>query len=224
MGTVDIDFNTFILMVAGIFGLSGFVRGWWKEAITTALLILLLVLLREQELAASIIESINSVIRLGATFFSADSLEVEALAAAANTVEPPVVIDPSQFTVYLGLLIFLIVASYFVGNATVGEYELSPLARIFGGILGLINGFIIISLVREYILGRFIPETGIASTAAAPSEVSVTVVNIPQTSITDGLTPWVIIVAGILVVLLAIGSSVDYQGGKISKKPPLGYK
>ena len=224
MGTVDIDFNTFIIMVAGIFGLTGFVRGWWKEAITTALLILLLILLREQEIAASIIDSINSFIRLGTVFASADSLEVEALATAASTVDPPVIIDPSQFTVYLVLLIILVVASYFAGNAVVGAYELSPIARIFGGILGLVNGFIIISLVREYILGRFIPETGIASTAAAPSEVSVTVVNIPQTSITDGLTPWVIIIAGILIVLLAIGSSVDYQGGKISKKPPLGYK
>ena len=223
MSGVTIDAQTFLLMVVGIFGLVGFLRGWWKEAITTGLLILLLWLLTQPDLAETIIGFINEIIKLIATFFTAGSLQPTEIASAAGTVEAPT-IDPSQFKPYIFILIILIILSYFTGNAALNGVALTPLARIFGGILGLINGFIIISLVREYILRRFLPLSGVSATAAVPETLTVTVTDVPQTSIMDGFTPWVFIIAGGFVLLLALGTRYKYTSGKLIKQPPLGYK
>ena len=40
---VQVDFVVLMYMVAGVFGLVGFFRGWWKEAITAGLLSALLI-------------------------------------------------------------------------------------------------------------------------------------------------------------------------------------
>jgi hypothetical protein len=222
-GIVTIDFQTFILMVVGIFGLVGFLRGWWKEALTTGLLVLLLWLLTKPTLAASIIDFINQIIRLIVTFFTAGSLQPTEIASAAGTVEAPT-INPSQFQPYIIILIILIIFSYFTGNVALGDVALTPIARIFGGILGLVNGFIIVSLIREYMLGRFLPESGVSAAAAVPASLSVTVSNVPQTSIMDGITPWFFILAGAFILLLALGTRYKYTSGRLSRQPPLGYR
>ena len=222
-GSVIIDFQSFILMVIGIFGLVGFMRGWWKEAITTGLLVLLLFLLRRPELADGIFDFINRLIKLIATFFQARSLELNEIAAAAGTVDAPN-IDPSAFQVYLVLLVALIVISYFAGNASLADKTITPIARLFGGVLGLVNGFIILSLAREYILRRFLPGSGISAASAVPDQVTITISNVPQSSIMDGFTAWAVIIAGVLVVVLAFGTRYEYQSGKLKPRTPLGYK
>ena len=223
-GLVIIDFQTFLLMVVGIFGLVGFVRGWWKEALTTGLLVILLLLLRRPDIAGSIIDQINKSIKLIATFFTARTLDPTELATAAGLVEPPVVIDPGTFQVYIVLLIVLVIASYFIGNAGIGESVITPIARLFGGILGLINGFIILSLVREYVLRRFLPESGVSAAAAMPSDITITISEVPTASIMDGFTAWAVIVAGALVLMLALGTRYQYDKGQLKKRTPLGYK
>ncbi len=223
VGSVIIDFETFLIMVAGIFGLVGFVRGWWKEAITTGLLILLLFLLRQPTIAGSIIEQINKILRIIAALFTARSLELTEIAAAAGTVEAPRV-DPGAFQPYIIVLIILIVASYFVGNVALNGAVLTPIARLFGGILGLINGFIILSLLREYILRRFLPESGVSAAAAVPDTITVTVSNVPEASIMDGLTFWAVLIGGLLVVILALGTRFKYTSGKVVRQTPLGYR
>lgn len=223
LGVVTIDFQTFILMVVGIFGLVGFLRGWWKEAITTGLLVLLLWLLTQPTLAASIIDFINQIIQLIVTFFRAGSLQPTEIASTAGTVQAPT-INPSQFQPYIIILIIIIIFSYFTGNKALGDVALTPIARIFGGILGLINGFIIVSLVREYILGRFLPDSGVSATAVAPASLGVTVSNVPQTSIMDGITPWIFILGGAFILVLALGTRYKYTSGKLNRQPPLGYR
>lgn len=222
-GIVTIDFETFILMVVGIFGLVGFIRGWWKEALTTGLLVVLLWLLTQPTLARSIIEFINQIVRLIFSFSTAGSLQPTELAAAAGTVDAPT-IDPTQFQPYIIILIILIILSYFTGNVALGDVALTPIARIFGGILGLINGFIIVSLIREYMLGRFLPDSGVSAAAAVPGSLSVTVSDVPQASIMDGITPWIFILAGAFVLLLALGTRYKYTSGKLTRQAPLGYK
>ena len=211
-------------MVVGIFGLAGFFRGWWKEAITTGLLSLLLIMLRQPALASTIIEQVNKMIKFIATLFQAGSLEVNEIASVANTTEPPLTLNAGEFNVYIIVLIGLVLLSYIIGNNAIADGVLTPIARIFGGILGLVNGFIVLSLAREYVLGRFLPGSGVSTASAVPETLTVTIADVPQSSIMDGFTVWVFIGVGLLVAAMAIGSRYDYQSGKLEKKAPLGYK
>jgi uncharacterized membrane protein required for colicin V production len=222
--TVIIDFQTFITLVIGIFGLVGFVRGWWKEAITTGLLVTLLTLLKQPEWAQGIIDFFNRIILLITAFFTAGSLEPTEIAAAASTAQPPVTIDPGAFRPYIIILIILVVFSYFIGNAGIGNSVVTPIARLFGGILGLINGFVIISLLREYALRRFLPESGVSAATAVPDQITVQIAGVPQSTIMDGFTAWVFIIGGILILVLALGTRYHYINGKLIKRAPLGYK
>ena len=111
-----------------------------------------------------------------------------------------------------------------LGNNAISDGVLTPIARIFGGILGLVNGFIALSLVREYILGRFLPGSGVSAASAVPETVTVTIADVPQSSIMDGFTVWIFVAIGLLAAAVAIGSRFDYQSGKLEKKAPLGYK
>ncbi len=214
MGIIDIDFRVFFYMVVGLFGLAGFLRGWWKEAITTGLLAFLLILLEYPDLAATIIGKINDLLSQlrGSSF------------VASGTVPPPGNVDPGQSQVYIITLIVLIVVSYFIGKAGVGDAKLTTGGRIFGGVLGLTNGFIILSLLREYVLRRFLPGAGVSAAAAVPNNLTVTVSNVPRQSIMDGFAIWVFIIGGALLLIFAISNRIQYTKGKIGLKPPMGHK
>ena len=214
MGIIDIDFQVFFYMVVGLFGLAGFLRGWWKEAITTGLLAFLLILLEYPDLAATLIGKINDLLsRLRDVSF-----------VASGTVPPPGNVDPSQSQVYIITMIVLVVASYFIGKASLGDVNLTTGGRIFGGVLGLANGVIILSLFREYVLRRFLPGAGVSAAAAVPDNLTVTIRNVPRETIADGFAIWVFIIGGVLLLLFAVSNRIEYTKGKIGAKPPLGHK
>jgi hypothetical protein len=210
---LDIDFQVVFYMVVGLFGLAGFVRGWWKEAITTGLLVFLLIMLEFPDLAQTIIDTVNNL--LGRV------RDVELVQSAG--VVPPTEVDPNQSQVYIITLVVLVVVSYFIGNSGIGNFNITTGGRIFGGILGFTNGFIILSLVREYILRRFLTPGAFAA-ASAPEQLTVNITNVPRSSITDGFAIWVFIIAGALLVMFALFSRISYTSGKLSARPPLGYK
>ncbi len=219
-GVLNIDFNVVFYMVVGLFGLAGFMRGWWKEAITTGLLAFLLIMLENPELAQQIIDAVNNVL---------NQLRGNSTFAAAGVT--PGLIPANQQQVYVVVLVLLVVLSYFIGNASLSS-ALTTGGRIFGGVLGFTNGFIVLSLFKEYVLGRFLPgglatELGTASVAGAaavPESLTVTIANVPRTSITDGFSIWVFIIGGAFLFLFALTSRVAIENGKITKRPPLGYK
>ncbi len=223
--TLNIDYNVVFYMVVGLFGLAGFLRGWWKEAITTGLLSLLLIMLEKPELAQQIIDSINKLL---------DSFRNSSAFSAAGSLAPGGDIPANQRETYIIVLIVLIVVSYFIGNMTLNN-DLTTGGRIFGGVLGFTNGFIVLSLFKEYILGRFLPgglatELGtasaasIATAASVPDNLTLSITNVPKASITDGFAIWIFIVGGVLLLLFALSSRVQFERGKITKRPPLGYK
>lgn len=212
-GILQIDFQVFFYMVIGIFGLAGFMRGWWKEAITTGLLVFLLILLAYPELAANIIDQINTLLgRVREVSF-----------VSSGAVDAPSNVDPAESQFYIILMTVLVIISYFIGNAF-GNFNTTTGGRIFGGILGLTNGFIILSLVKEYILRRYLPEGTFMSAAAAPEQITMTITDVPQASITDGFGLWVFIIGGALLLVFAVTSQISYTSGKIKRRPPLGYK
>jgi len=220
---IEIDYQALTLMIVGVFGLVGFLRGWWKEAFTTGLLTLLLVMLKEPDLATRIVNILDSIVD---TVWNLIQSLRESSGFVASTVEvgPPPDVDPQRYWVYVITLIVLVIASYFIGKIGLTQYGFSAGARLLGAVLGFFNGFIIISLVREFVIGRFLPSApASAATATPPSTFTIQVMDMPSSSIADDPTAIIVIIIGLVVVVLAIAAGWSRKKMNIKRKTPWGY-
>jgi hypothetical protein len=210
METIVIDYMTILYMVMGLFALVGFFRGWLKEGITTVFLGLLTVILTKPELAEVIFEYVNGIIKLfWVVLETGGSLEVEDLSAAAATVEPPISLDPENYKLYVGVLILLVALSYMTGRFAITA-SLSPLSRLLGGILGLFNGFLTISLAREYLMGLFL-EPGPITAQAVPEQVAIQITGMPRQSLLMGYFPMILVTLGLAMLALVLASIFRIQ-------------
>ncbi len=219
---IQIDYQALTFMIVGAFGLVGFFRGWWKEAITTGLLTLLLLMLKEPAIATRITLFMDRIV--DTVWDLIQSLrQTSEFVASAVEVGPPPDVDPRRYWVYVITLVVLVVASYFIGKTGLTQHGLSAGARLLGAILGFYNGFVTISLVREFVIGRFLPGApAFAATATPPSTLSIQVVNMPEGSIADPPTVYFLIGIGLLLFIIALSSGWKFQRAKISRKvPPL---
>jgi hypothetical protein len=211
-----------MIIVVALFALSGFLRGWWREGITTIFLILLTIFLTSPELAGSIIDFINGVIEAAwsifRNLFEALGLIEPTVGTAATT--PPIVLDPNDRTVFIIILIVMVVLSYFTSKITLGGKSITVGGRIFGGIVGAINGFLAVNLVKEYIVGRFFPETGLSAQTAAPSELSVAITNVPPESVFTDTSQLLVIGLGVVILALILANRLSRKG----RRDPWGYK
>jgi len=140
MDIIALDWDTLTIIIVALFALSGFLRGWWREGITTIFLILLTIFLTSPELAGSIIEFINGIIETAWGILTGlfETLGIaETTVAAAST--PPIVINPDDRTVFVIILIIMVLLSYFTSKITLGGRTITFGGRIFGGILGAIH-------------------------------------------------------------------------------------
>ena len=220
---IEIDFITLTYMVIAVFGLVGFLRGWWKEAITTGLLTILLVMLREPNFAGTIVEFISGIVTgiWDAVMSLFESSEV--LSTTVQMQAPPEV-DAERYSIYIIILVLLIIASYFFGKMGLAT-NLSAGARILGALMGFYNGFVIVSLVREFMVGRFLPGAADVSASAAPaSSMSIQVTNLPQASIADSPTAFFLISIGFVVFFLALVTGWRVDRMKIGRKEPPLYR
>jgi hypothetical protein len=231
---MEVNWLVLTYIVVGLFALSGFFRGWWKEGITTGVLILLLFLLQQPWIAQGLIDLMNWAVglvwSLSPEFFSSifDTL------FAANTNGRAAQADPSDSGTWLLLLVLLLTASTLIGRASMGK-TINPLGSVLGGLVGALNGFLVISLVREYIDGRGLPGgggtpateiamAGGSSLGTASSGLSAHAVAVPSFTIMDSLTPWIIMLIGLFIVVSVVKTGFGIQGVKISRKIPAGYK
>src|ERR1051325_4109723 len=60
MPQINVTLLTYIVVI--IFAISGFYRGWWKEAITTIILAFLIFLLQTPNFAQNLITTFNSIV------------------------------------------------------------------------------------------------------------------------------------------------------------------
>jgi hypothetical protein len=213
---IQIDYTLISYMVIAIFGLVGFMRGWWKEAITSGLLALLLVLLKKPETAAKLVDYIDKIVVFVWGAMQNVRTSSDMMAAALPTEEAPVV-DPKRYSIYVIILVAAIVASYFFSKIGLTQ-TMSAGARIIGAGLGIYNGTVVLTLMREFVIGRFLPGASEMSAAAvAPASVSLEVTSLPQTSYADAPVVYFLIAGGILVFVVAIFSSVRLG----RQQPPL---
>jgi hypothetical protein len=221
MSILTLDWETLTIIVVALFALSGFLRGWWREGITTIFLILLTIFLTSPELAGSIIEFINGIIETAwgilVGLFEALGI-VEPTVAATST--PPILINPDDRTVFVIILIIMVLLSYFTSKITLGGRTATVGGRIFGGILGAINGFLAVNLVKEYIVGRFFPETGLTAQTAAPDQLSIAVTGVPPESVFTDTSQLLVIGLGVVILALILANRVSRKG----RREPWGYK
>jgi uncharacterized membrane protein required for colicin V production len=215
---IEIDYQALVYMIIGAFGLVGFFRGWWKEAITTGLLTLLLLMLKVPSIATRIVQIMDTIVNTIWNFIQS-LRESSSFVASTVQVGPPPDVNPQRYWVYVITLVVLVIVSYFIGKTGLTQ-NVAAGGRLLGAILGFYNGFVVISLVREFVIGRFLPgAAAAAATATPPSTLSIQVVNMPQTSIADTPTIYLLIGVGLLLFIIAIGAAWKFEWAKISRKP-----
>lgn len=229
MRTVTMDYAVLMWMVIILFGMVGFFRGWWKEGLTTGFLTLLIVLLKFPGLAECIINNTNKILKILYIVIVARSLDIERIAEVAREIEEiPIRIDATDYRVYIVGLIGLLIVSYIFGKIGVSGKVVGPnvLGALLGAIFGLLNGFTVISLVREYTLGRYLPGAAEAEAAeaAAVTSIALTVEEMPTPSVVEGWVPWLIVAVGALLLLAVLATRLSVERSKIKGVAPPLYK
>jgi len=225
--TVTMDYMVLMWMVIILFGLVGYFRGWWKEGLTTGFLTILVILLQFPGLAELIVDTLNKLIKLTYVVIKARSLDIERIAEIAREIgEPPIKIDPTATETYIVALIGLLVLSYIIGRVSISKKAIGPsfLGALFGIIFGLLNGFTVISLVREYVVGRYLPGAteAIIAQAATATTISLTVEDMPMPSVMEGLAPWLLVSIGAVALFAVLATRWSVERTKIKDvAPPL---
>jgi hypothetical protein len=235
---MQIDWMLLTFLFVGFFAIVGFFRGWWKEAITTFFLAVLVLLLQRQDWALAVINFLNWVIATVWGF-------VVRLLGLSPTDGPPQ-FDASSAGTWIIILILTLGLAALISRLTlpgfstrekVTFYAVGLLGRLLGGLLGALNGFLVISLLREYLDGRALPgnippETEITVAGSsiygpASTSVSIQAVNLPSFTILDSYLPWFIIGLGLLILFAALRNRVrvisSADGRKIEGTAPFGY-
>ena len=229
---MEINWTVVMYFVIALFALSGFFKGWWKEAVTTLFLAILVFLLINPDIARTVIEGTNGIMAIAWDWL--------------NTGTPTPQLDPADATTWLVILITFIIIATLISRSMLPScvrkagfaYTVRPMGSILGGLMGALNGFLIINLIREYIDGRSLPaganrlEVALAGSAntggIASSGVSITATHVPTFTILDSFMPWIIIGLGVFVLLAILRSRVGLHSKngfrRIDYRVPYGHQ
>lgn len=214
---VEINWTLVAYLVVGIFAMSGFFKGWWKEAITTFFLGILIFFLAMPDAAEWFINTINDVIR-----FTWEQLSKLGIAILNNYFFQ---LDPSSGQTWLVILLLFIGLAIFISRAGLSGmaqggrkytlYVVTPIGSVLGTILGGLNGFLLITLVKHYLEESNLPGSG-----QLPTEIVMTGGNVITTSSSgpnilitgllgftwfNFLLPWFVIAFVVLTLLFIVG-------------------
>ncbi|MBN1995680.1 MAG: hypothetical protein JW953_23535 [Anaerolineae bacterium] len=242
MNTVEINWTVITYFVIGLFALSGFLKGWWKEAITLFFLGSLVFLLKMPEVAQTVIDWLNRILQTVWGWLPLSIQEFLANVLGITSFQ----IDAGSGMTWLAVLIFVLGLSVLLSRLllpnhlrtakTYYTYTVTPLGSFLGGLLGGLNGFLIINLVKEYLDGSNLPtgaeepatEVAVAggqTVGIASSGVGLEVIDLPNFTQISHLLTWGIIGFALLLLVLVFRSRVfgpkqpfGYQRGNIKKE------
>jgi hypothetical protein len=240
---MEINWTTLAYIFIGIFAMSGFFKGWWKEAITTILLLFLVFLSYFPAVAEHFINLINllfaTLTRLLPDPVRANWQDLLKTSLQIETVNGAIQLKAGDGGTWLVILLLFIGLAIFLGRALLPNnfregmteiYRPKLGASLVGALLGAFNGFIILRLVTEYLYERQLPGVAGAMANLPPrSESVVQAIAVPATTLTDSMTPWIIVGLGLLVILAAIRNRIQIEKDKegyrrVIYKSPLGHK
>jgi hypothetical protein len=239
---MEINWTNLALIIVGLFALSGFFKGWWKESITTWFLAFLVLLFYFPPLAQLFIELINfifaTIAKLLPDNFSADLANFLEATLGITTVNGAIQLDPTNGGTWVVILLIFIGLAMLISRSNlpsdfrVGRTEVyrpSLWASLLGAAIGALNGYIIIGLLTAYLSGSNLPGASAAGTAVAPTEVNIETVAVPNFVITESFLPWMLIGIALLVFVAAIATRVAIRKNKegfvkVDYTPPPGYE
>ena len=195
--TLPIDFRDLQLVILIIFAMVGIMRGWYREGITSLFVSLLAILVWRPEIGGGIINWINNFIRFVLMFvragFTFDTVKLSAQAARTTAL-----LDPSSYQLWMTITVIFVVVSYVIGETSF-HGNLTPLGRLLGGVLGAANGFVILSLARQYLTDYWRAQ-GLVVAQSGPLTIQFN--NMPATSFAGGYG--IVFVLVILVAVIAL--------------------
>jgi hypothetical protein len=240
---MEINWTVLTYIVIFIFAISGFSRGWWKEAVITVVLAAFLFLLQNPNLAQTLIDGLNNLIATIWSFIPTEITPVvsDGLAtvfAVQTGTNTPWQADASDPGTWLTLLAIALGAAILFTRFSF-NYPPTGFGSLMGGLLGAVNGYLLTSLIREYMDGRALPGQEVAYTSQltlvggsdfgpASQSISVQISDLPQFTVLDSILPWLVIGAGILFLIAILRSRVGIarspDGRKIETRVPPFYR
>jgi hypothetical protein len=240
---MEINWTVLTYIAVIYFAFSGFSRGWWKEAVITVVLAFFLFLLQNPSLAQTLIDGLNNIIATIWSFIPTEITPVvsDGLAtvfAVQTGGSDPWQADPSDPGTWLTLLAVTVGAAILFTRFSF-NYPPTGFGSLLGGLMGAVNGFLIISLVREYLDGRALPGQEVASTSQltlvggsefgpASQNLTIQVSDLPYFTVMDSILPWLVIGAGILFLIAVLRSRVGIarsaDGRKVETRVPPFYR
>lgn len=176
--TIPIDYAQIRLVVLILFAIVGILRGWFRELFSTAFLAALLVVRIRPAVVGPIVGYISRLLRLIIAFLQAPgNLDPAALTARFRGVTLPFTAENPNLFFVLVLVVFAIL-SYSTRDF---EKGLTALSRILGGALGAFNGYLIMALLRDFVVAYFnraAPDM-VAAAGGVPNGVNLAVQNLP---------------------------------------------
>jgi len=212
--SIPITYDQLLLLVMGLFMFVGASRGWRQEFFSSCVLLTLTAVLVEPSLAAKLIDYLSKLIRLVLAFFKGmGSLDFGALEARYRATQLPFDGD-NPYLLLLAVLVGFVFVSY---NIQINAKGVTGLSRLLGGLLGLLNGFVMISLFREYVLRYFQrAEPTLWSQASEAPQVSFTLQNVPTGNLLTG-DRWQMLIALLALIVVVLFVSMA-TGAPIGKK------
>jgi hypothetical protein len=213
MTTISIDYTQLSTILIILFVGVGFFRGFAREVFSSIVLLGLNYLIVNPSMAKTLMDLANSVIKLPSVIVNNPSAvtSAQSLATAYSAATAPITTDNSYlfFMIVLGGLLG---GSYLLGGKAIGQEAIAPLSRLLGGVLGFMNGSMIIWLAKEYLLGNFLNNTGTTTTATAtataqsavPHTLAFEVNNVPTQPLLSSSMTLLLIAAGVFVVLMLV--------------------
>lgn len=226
---MQINWTLITCVVIVFFAWSGYARGWWKEAITTAFLSLLVLLLQQPDWANRLIEGFNFLVTTIWGFIpnSIQTLINDILATflgvnLADSGTPQA--NPNDPGTWLIVLALVVAAATLIGRVAFANKP-TPMGTFLGVVIGGLNGFLVLNLVREYLDGRALPGqtatspseisiVGASAFGSASSTVSIQATNLPSFTILDSAVPYILIGAGVLLAFAVINTRIALKTNK----------
>ena len=236
-----IDWTVLSIFVIGFFILGGFTRGWWREAVTTAVLSLLVFLLANPDLASTFIGYVNKIFNTIWNLIPGGlQTKINEIIAPVFYTTLPIQLDPSSAKTWLFILMGALIIAVIISRLAINR-EPTLTGKLLGSGLGAINGFLVLSLIREYVDGRALPEgrevaqaagievVGKSSFAQPLQTMSLDIVGLPTNTVLDNVLPWLIAGMGLLFLFALfktrVGVASNKEGGKkITTRVPPFYK
>lgn len=235
-----VDWTVLSIFVIGFFILGGFTRGWWREAVTTAILAFLVFLLANPDIASTFIGYINSFFNTIWNFIP-DGLQetINQIIVPIFGVALPIQLDAASARTWMLILMGSLVVAVIFSRLAINR-EPTLTGKFLGSALGAINGFLVLSLIREYVDGRALPEgrevaqaagievIGKSDFAQPLQTMAIDIVGLPTNTVLDNVLPWLIAGMGLLFVFALFKSRVtldrNTNGSKLKTKVPPFYK